>query len=158
MKRFLLTLVLPSRILFNRNYLTKCVSGENFSSQKYVGHLFDVVFPATKTTSLKCILLTHGHGDHLGGVSDILKECAKRRWPIPSIHKKLVQNGDFPPVGFTAEHIANDEVFGVEGATIRTIYTPGHTDDHVCFVLEVLRVHSIYNRVVRSSSLFCAGG
>ena len=106
----------------------------------YVRHLFEVVFPATHTTSLKCILLTHGHGDHLGGVSAILKECANRTWPTPSVHKKIVPNGDFPALGFDVCHIANDERFVVEGASLRTIYTPGHTDDHVCFVLEVWEI------------------
>jgi glyoxylase-like metal-dependent hydrolase (beta-lactamase superfamily II) len=96
-----------------------------------------VVFPATKTTCLKSILLTHGHGDHLGGVVDILKECAARKWPVPSVHKMIVPGGNFPAEGFAATHIGNGETFSVDGATVRAIYTPGHTDDHVCFVLEV---------------------
>lgn len=113
------------------------MEGENITSNVYVSHLFDVVFPATKTSSLKSILLTHGHGDHIGGVIDILKECDARKWPLPSVHKKIVSGGNFPAVGFSATHLADGETFHVDGATIRTIYTPGHTDDHVCFVLEV---------------------
>lgn len=37
---------------------------------------------------------------------------------------------------FDQQDIVDGQIFRVEGATIRAIHVPGHSDDHVCFVLE----------------------
>ena len=39
------------------------------------------------------------------------------------------QEGNYAP-------IYNGQTFLTEGATLRALHTPGHTDDHVTFVLE----------------------
>jgi glyoxylase-like metal-dependent hydrolase (beta-lactamase superfamily II) len=36
----------------------------------------------------------------------------------------------------TQQPIADGQIFRVEGATVRAVHTPGHTDDHMCFILE----------------------
>lgn len=38
-------------------------TGEDITSEDYVSLLVDTVFPATNTTELQAILLTHGHGE-----------------------------------------------------------------------------------------------
>eukprot|EP00602_Paraphysomonas_sp_CaronLab_P002236 CAMPEP_0185030450 /NCGR_PEP_ID=MMETSP1103-20130426/17432_1 /TAXON_ID=36769 /ORGANISM="Paraphysomonas bandaiensis, Strain Caron Lab Isolate" /LENGTH=202 /DNA_ID=CAMNT_0027565595 /DNA_START=453 /DNA_END=1061 /DNA_ORIENTATION=- len=55
---------------------------------------------------------------------------------LPTIHKKNVPHGSYPCKGFEAEHIEDRAVYEVEGATVQAVYTPGHTDDHVAFVLK----------------------
>jgi glyoxylase-like metal-dependent hydrolase (beta-lactamase superfamily II) len=112
-------------------------TGEDTSSAKYVEYLFDVIFPATETSSLSAILLSHGHSDHQGGVVDILKECERRGLPQPSVHKNIVPGGAYPARGFTAQHIRHRDIFEVAGARLHALCTPGHTDDHVAFILEV---------------------
>ncbi|KAJ5816542.1 hypothetical protein N7447_008775 [Penicillium robsamsonii] len=75
--------------------------------------------------SLSHVLLTHWHGDHTGGVPDLI-----RMYPdlASSIYKHTPST--------TQQPIADGQIFHVEGATVRAVYTPGHTDDHMCFILE----------------------
>ena len=74
---------------------------------------------------LSHIFLTHWHGDHTGGVPDLV-----RLYPhlSSSIHKNTPGKGQKP--------IADGQTFSVEGATIRAVHAPGHSNDHMCFVLE----------------------
>ena len=71
------------------------------------------------------MLLTHWHGDHSGGVPDLL-----RLYPhlSPSIYKHTPSKLQQP--------ITDGQTFSVEGATIRAVHAPGHSHDHMCFVLE----------------------
>ncbi|RWA08256.1 hypothetical protein EKO27_g6852 [Xylaria grammica] len=75
--------------------------------------------------SLSRILLTHWHGDHAGGVPDLV-----RMYPhlASSIYKNAPSKGQRP--------ITDGQVFKVEGATVRAVHAPGHSNDHMCFVLE----------------------
>lgn len=71
------------------------------------------------------VLLTHWHGDHTGGVPDLIAynpEFASR------IYKNQPDRGQL--------EIEDGQIFQAAGATIRAVFTPGHTVDHMCFVLE----------------------
>ena len=75
--------------------------------------------------TLSHVFLTHWHGDHTGGVPDLL-----RMYPhLESAIYKNTPSKDQQP-------IADDEIFKVEGATIRAVHTPGHSHDHMSFILE----------------------
>nr|POF02471.1 atrochrysone carboxyl acp thioesterase [Quercus suber] len=75
--------------------------------------------------TLSHVLLTHWHGDHTGGVPDLL-----RLYPHlgSSVYKHSPSR--------TQQPITDGQVFKVEGATIRAVHTPGHSHDHMCFVLD----------------------
>ncbi|EGR44835.1 uncharacterized protein TRIREDRAFT_69625 [Trichoderma reesei QM6a] len=73
--------------------------------------------------SISHVLLTHWHADHTGGVADLLAHD-----PSISVHKQKP--------GKDQEPIANGQRFETQGATLRAIWTPGHTADHTCFLLE----------------------
>ncbi|GIK06079.1 beta-lactamase-like protein 2 [Aspergillus viridinutans] len=75
--------------------------------------------------ALSHVLLTHWHGDHTGGVPDLL-----RLYPhlVDSIYKHTP--------GPALQPIVDGQVFRVEGATVRAVHTPGHSHDHMCFILE----------------------
>lgn len=75
--------------------------------------------------SLSHVLLTHWHGDHTLGVPQLL-----HLYPdlSESIYKNTPGKGQQP--------ITDGQVFKVEGATIRAVHAPGHSEDHMCFVLE----------------------
>lgn len=68
-------------------------------------------------------LLTHWHGDHVNGVQDLLKIC-----PQAQVFKHQPDEGE--------TDIQDGQVFKVEGATLTACHTPGHTVDHMAFVLQ----------------------
>lgn len=73
--------------------------------------------------SISHILLTHWHGDHTGGVADILVHD-----PSTKVYKHSSASNQNP--------IENGQIFRTQGATLRAVLTPGHTTDHTCFLLE----------------------
>ncbi|KAK3680668.1 putative metallo-beta-lactamase domain protein [Podospora appendiculata] len=75
--------------------------------------------------ALSHVLLTHWHGDHTGGVPDLINLYPQL---APCIYKHTPSK--------TQQPIADGQIFRVEGATVRAVHTPGHSHDHVCFVLE----------------------
>ncbi|RMZ74763.1 hypothetical protein DV737_g5763, partial [Chaetothyriales sp. CBS 132003] len=87
----------------------------------------ELVAAALKQHNVKLshVLLTHWHGDHTGGVSDLLRLYPDLRG---SIYKHTPDSGQ--------QVIADNQIFSVPGATIRAVHSPGHSEDHMCFVLE----------------------
>lgn len=71
------------------------------------------------------VILTHWHHDHIGGIEDV-KDVAGSDVPI-------FKNQRETSVGTNFE---DGEIFKVEGAKIRALHSPGHTVDHMCFILE----------------------
>jgi ribonuclease/clavin/mitogillin len=76
------------------------------------------------------IVLTHGHVDHIGGVASVIeRHGALRVSKRPSDHF----DGQSP---VSIEALADGDVVETEGATLRALHTPGHAEDHLCFLLE----------------------
>jgi len=80
---------------------------------------------ADSNITLSHVLLTHWHGDHTGGVPDLLRMYPHLK---PSIYKNMPSKSQQP--------IPNGSVFQAEGATLRAVHAPGHAEDHTCFILE----------------------
>ena len=77
----------------------------------------------SERATISDVLLTHWHHDHVGGVNDLLKLC-----PDARIHKHSPADGQFP--------IEDGQKFTTQGAVLRALHCPGHTTDHMAFVLE----------------------
>ncbi|KAK0735104.1 metallo-beta-lactamase superfamily protein [Lasiosphaeria miniovina] len=75
--------------------------------------------------SLSHVLLTHWHGDHTGGVPDLIRM-------YPDVSRSIYKHTPSK----TQQPIADGQLFKVEGATVRAVHAPGHSHDHMCFVLE----------------------
>lgn len=75
------------------------------------------------------ILLTHWHGDHVGGVDDALALAREMGADPPAVYKHQ------PDAHGHQLAIADGQVFTVAGATLKAHHTPGHTTDHMVFTL-----------------------
>ena len=73
------------------------------------------------------VLLTHGHGDHVGGVT-----CFQEVWIHPADTSLL---GNATEHGFTGEikYLSDGQVFDLGGRQLEVLYTPGHTSGSVTF-------------------------
>ena len=71
------------------------------------------------------VLLTRWHGDHVGGLPDLVLYD-------PKLASRVYKNQPDPG----QQSIHNGQVFRTQGATIRAVHTPGHAVDHMCFVFE----------------------
>jgi endoribonuclease LACTB2 len=80
------------------------------------------------------ILISHWHMDHVGGIDNILQYAHENNLPIPVLHKKLDPEHD--KSHHTFQQIENNQIFKTDGASIRAILTPGHSEDHVSYYLE----------------------
>ena len=81
---------------------------------------------------ISSILITHGHGDHIGGldrIQDVL-DCPVR------CHPKLEPRLTHQLGKGCVEKLRSREVIPTGGgASLRAHYTPGHEDDHISYYL-----------------------
>ena len=81
---------------------------------------------------ISSILITHGHGDHIGGLDrlqDVLS-CPVRCHPKlePALTHRLGEGCVVP--------LKSREVVQTGGGMgLRALFTPGHEDDHVCYFM-----------------------
>jgi ribonuclease/clavin/mitogillin len=68
-------------------------------------------------------VITHWHHDHTGGIKHLLEYS-----PSTIIYKHQPSDGQ--------QDITDGQQFKVEGASLQTVYSPGHTQDHMALVLE----------------------
>lgn len=68
-------------------------------------------------------LISHWHGDHQGGIKDLLALSADIK-----VLKNQPEDGQL--------EIADGQKFSVDGASLTAVHTPGHTVDHMVFVFE----------------------
>ncbi|KAH7253456.1 beta-lactamase-like protein [Fusarium redolens] len=76
-----------------------------------------------ENATIDTALITHWHHDHTGGIKDLLSISPQTR-----IFKHTPEEGQ--------HEIKHGQRFQVDGATLTAAYTPGHTKDHMVFVLE----------------------
>jgi len=100
---------------------------------QYINHLRSIL--ANEGITLSHIFLSHWHHDHVGGLRDVLDieentpYCQVWKYPRKENEdEKLLSDGKI-------NFFKDGQEFSVEGATLRVLHTPGHTTDHVVFVL-----------------------
>jgi hydroxyacylglutathione hydrolase len=74
---------------------------------------------------LDCILVTHHHGDHTGGVSDL-----QRKWGAK------VYGPAKEKLGFEYQAMSQGSSLSWHGLNFRTIDVPGHTAGHIAYYAE----------------------
>lgn len=100
-------------------------------------------FAEEKGLRIEWVLLTHGHGDHIGG----LEEARRRSAMGVAVHRADASMLTSPEENLSrwmgepirsaaAEKLLEDgDTFSVGQMSIRVIHTPGHTEGSSCFLV-----------------------
>ncbi|XP_042911226.1 endoribonuclease LACTB2 isoform X2 [Parasteatoda tepidariorum] len=102
----------------------------NPSVPEYIDLLKNVLL--NQNCSLSNIVVSHWHLDHIGGVPDILEKipgCKVSKFPRSDGKQEPVLNIDYT-------YLNEGDIISTEGATLRVVSAPGHTDDHLVLYLE----------------------
>ncbi|KAK1753510.1 metallo-beta-lactamase superfamily protein [Echria macrotheca] len=76
-----------------------------------------------ESATITSALITHWHHDHQGGIKQLLDQ-----WPNTKVYKNQPESGQLD--------ISDGQRFEVEGASLVALHCPGHTVDHMAFILE----------------------
>uniref|UniRef100_A0A915IQE3 Beta-lactamase-like protein 2 homolog n=1 Tax=Romanomermis culicivorax TaxID=13658 RepID=A0A915IQE3_ROMCU len=100
---------------------------------EYVRNLDLALNDHLKGARIKQIVCTHWHHDHVGGVDELTKRHGNM-----DLRKFARAHGvqeTFEPKIGVWKYLKDGEQLKIGGATLTTIFTPGHTDDHICLYL-----------------------
>jgi len=106
-----------SYIIADEDALEAAVVDSSFNAGEIIKVLKDKKF------SLKYIISTHGHSDHTAGNTELASIFGAKL-----VAYKLTK--------LSCDAVADGDVLTVGGVSIKVIYTPGHTVDSICLLVD----------------------
>ena len=100
-----------------------------------------------KNLSLKAILQTHHHEDHIGGTKELIKE-----WPDAKV---IASKKELKRIPFQTFPVDNNDIFYLLDSQIKVIEVHGHTNNHLAFYIS--KDKAKYNILFPGDTLFGAG-
>ncbi len=100
-----------------------------------------------KDLSLKAILQTHHHEDHIGGTQKLIK-----RWPNAKI---FASKKELKRIPFQTFSLDDNDIFYLMESKIQVIEVHGHTNNHLAFYIS--KVNSYCNILFPGDTLFGGG-
>jgi glyoxylase-like metal-dependent hydrolase (beta-lactamase superfamily II) len=98
------------------------------------GYEADTILDALAGKTLKAILLTHGHFDHVGAVKELAAETGCEVW-IHAAEATMPPMVTAGPLYFTHTYDEGDTVSPIAGLELTVLHTPGHTPGSVCLLM-----------------------
>ena len=80
-----------------------------------------------KGLSLKAILQTHHHDDHIGGTQKLIK-----RWPEAKV---VASKKEFKRIPFQTLSVNDNDIFQLMDSKVKVIEVDGHTNNHIAFYI-----------------------
>lgn len=111
-----------------------------------------------KGLSLKAILITHAHFDHIGAVKDLKAMFPRAKVYVSAVDRPNLSNADvnLSLLGLgrgirveADEELKDGDTIELLGTKIKCILTPGHTEGGMCFYIESIKV------LFSGDTLFC---
>jgi hydroxyacylglutathione hydrolase len=88
----------------------------------------DVILAAVGDAPVRCILLTHGHGDHVGALETVRQARSAPVGIHPADAEAFGVEADFPLLDGMEVEVGSDRV--------TVVHVPGHTPGSVCLRLD----------------------
>lgn len=85
--------------------------------------------------SIQEIIITHWHIDHIGGVPNVCQDVIQSSNVKVSKFRRPADIAEYD-IGFPYNFVKDNTIFQTQGATLRALYMPGHTDDHMVLLLD----------------------
>jgi glyoxylase-like metal-dependent hydrolase (beta-lactamase superfamily II) len=92
-------------------------------------HSADPIVAAVAGRTVRAVLLTHAHNDHVNAAKDLCTATGARSHLHPADRVLWDLVHDSAP----DEELADGNEFQVAGITLRTVHTPGHAPGACCF-------------------------